>query len=160
MKIIIIIIIIIIIYSLKGENARNAGRQKNQGNRTKLVQLAIFSFIHRTPLTLFFLHFGGTSFGWAHVKNAWASPKNFLSLPSYQTTPFPIFFPIFSTKFLIYSISSSNKHSLRASISANVNIYIIQKTQILHILPQKYSILVLLKVCIFTHLPRKNVLLV
>ena len=135
-------------------------KKKKPRQPTKLVQLAIFSFIHQTLPTLFFLHFGGTSFEWARVKNAWASLKNFLSLPPYQTTPFPIFFPIFSTKFLVYSISSSNKYTLRTSTSANVNICIIQKIQILHILPQKCSILVLLKVCIFTYLPRKYVRLV
>ena len=74
---------------------KQAGKKKkNQDNWTKLVQRAILSFTHKTPPTMFSLHFGETSF------------------PSYQITPFSIFFPIFSPKFSIHLISPPNKHTL------------------------------------------------
>ena len=78
----------------------------------KLVQWVILSFMHKTPPTLFFLHFGETSFRWARVENAWAPPKIFLSLPPYQTTTFLIFFPIFSPNFSILPKIHPSKHSV------------------------------------------------
>ena len=76
------------------------------------MQWAILSFSHKTPPTLFSLHFGVTSFRWARVENAWAPPKIFLSLPPYQTTPFFIFSPIFSPNFSILPKIHPSKHSV------------------------------------------------
>ena len=46
-------------------------KKKNKKDKgTKLVQWAILLFSHKTPPTLFSLHFGETSFRWARVENA------------------------------------------------------------------------------------------
>ena len=87
-------------------------KKKKKDNGTKLVQWAILSFSHKTPPTLFSLHFGETSFRWAQVENTWASPKIFLSLSPYQTTPFLIFSPILSPNFSILPKIHPSKHSV------------------------------------------------
>ena len=96
------------------KRSKRLGKQgkKKTNNWTKLVQWTILSFTHKTPLIMFSLHFKETSFRWAWVENAWAASKNFLSLSSYQTTPFSIFSP----KFFINPISPPNKHTLKLCV--------------------------------------------
>ena len=92
-----------------------AGRRKKKkkDNAMKLVQWAILSFSHKTPSTLFSLHFGETSFKWARVENALAHKKfSSPSLPPYQTTPFLIFSHIFSPNFSILPKIHPSKHSV------------------------------------------------
>ena len=48
---------------------RRKKKKKKKDNGTKLVQWVILSFSHKTPPTLFSLHFGETSFRWAQVEN-------------------------------------------------------------------------------------------
>ena len=54
---------------------RRKKKKKKKDNAMKLVQWAILSFSHKTPSTLFSLHFGETSFKWARVENALAHKK-------------------------------------------------------------------------------------
>ena len=96
---------------MKAGKRKKEKRKKDNG--TKLVQWAILSFSHKTPPTLFSLHFEKTSFRWAQVKNASTPPKIFLSLPPYQTTHFLIFSPIFSQNFSILPKIHSSKHSVK-----------------------------------------------
>ena len=86
-----------------------AGRRKKKkkDNAMKLVQWAILSFSHKTPSTLFSLHFGETSFKWARVKNALAHKK--FSSPSLLIKQHPFSFSlIFSFQTFPSSLKSTH----------------------------------------------------